>query len=227
MIYPNRQEVKRLGMAKTKPKRKYNSSRRREQARQTRRSILEASRSLFFEKGYAGTSLEAIAQEAGVAVETVYANFGSKRAILASLVDFSVVGDEEPLPLLERPQILATLQETDPLRLITAFVHDIYEIMSRMSPIFALLRATAKSEPEIGSMLESLLKERLQGMAFFVNQVANIGPLRENLSAEQAAETVWTLSSGEVFQLLIEDLGWTREQYETWLWDALTRLLLP
>ncbi len=101
-----------------KPKRTYNSTRRLAQARQTRRLIVEAAGRLFRERGYAGTAIEAIAQQAGVAVETIYATFGNKVAILSAVVDFSVVGDDEPVPLLQRPGIRAAQDENDPRRLL-------------------------------------------------------------------------------------------------------------
>jgi AcrR family transcriptional regulator len=213
-------------MESVKRKRPYNSVRRKDQARQTRRQIVEAARKLFFERGYAGTSIEAIAQEAGVAVETVYAAFGNKRAILTTLVDYSVVGDDLPIPLLQRPDIQAARQETDQRRLIRTFVGDIYQIMGRMSPIFALLRTTAKTEPDIAALLDRLLKERLKGMAFFVENLARIGPLREGLDPSDAAETVWAITSAEMFQLLTSDLHWSEERYKLWLEETLVALLL-
>jgi AcrR family transcriptional regulator len=208
-------------------KRKYNSTRRQAQARETRRQIVEAAHRLFFISGYSGTTIESIAQEAGVATETVYAAFGNKLSILTKLIDVSVVGDDEPVPLMERPNIRANAQMTDPRKLIETFSNDIYNIMQRMSPIFMLLRTAGKSEPEIATLLNRLLKERLDGMNFFVNQLARLGPLRDGLGIEKAAETVWTISSGEVFHLLTIDRNWTREQYVEWLADTLSHLLLP
>ena len=90
-------------MDKSSPKRRYNSTRRQQQAQATRRQIIEAARQLFTERGYTGSTIDAIALQAGVAPETVYAIFGNKRAILARLLETSLVGDEEPVPLLQRP----------------------------------------------------------------------------------------------------------------------------
>jgi TetR/AcrR family transcriptional regulator, regulator of autoinduction and epiphytic fitness len=208
-------------------KRKYNSTRRQTQAQETRRQIIESARRLFFTSGYGGTTIESIAHHANVATETVYATFGNKIAILTRLIEVSIVGDDEPVPLLERPNIQATSQITDPHLLIETFASDIYDIMQRMSPMFMLLRATAQSEPEIAALLDRLLKERLRGMTLFVGKLANTSPLRENLSLEKAAETVWTLSSGEVFHLLMVDRAWTREKYVEWLVETLEKVLLP
>ena len=209
-----------------KPKRAYNSSRRQAQARQTRRQIIAAAGKLFAAGGYNGTSLEAIAQEADVAVETIYANFGNKVALLSALVDFSVVGDDEPVPLLQRADIQSARAETDPRRLLEHFAGDVYAVMQRMSPIFNLLRTAALGEPEITALLDRLLKERLQGMVFLVVQLIRTHGLRAGLDPQQAAETTWVLSSAEVFHLLTVERGWTREQYTAWLTDSLARLLL-
>ena len=105
---------------------------------------------------------------AGVAVETVYAIFKNKRGILAALVDYSVVGDDLPVPLLQRPNIQAARQETDQRRLIYTFAKDIAAIMQRMAPVFALLRTAVQTEPEIAGVLDHLLQERLKGMSYFV-----------------------------------------------------------
>ncbi len=208
------------------PKRTYTSGRRRLQADQTRRSILEAARKLFYSRGYASATIEAIAQEAGVAPETIYAVFGSKPAILRALVDVTFAGDEEPVPLLERSFSLTAAEETDQRRLVELFAVNIYRIMARMSPVFALLRTTAKTDPEIAALLARLLHERLGGMSFFVEQLSRIDPLRGQLPADQASATVWAISSAEVFDLLTRDLGWSEEQYVTWLSSTLVRLLL-
>lgn len=209
------------------PKRSYNSSRRKEQARQTRRQIVEAARSLFLERGYAGTTIEAIAGQAGVAVETVYATFGNKRAILSQLLDVSLVGDDRPIPLLEREEPQAVMHETDQRRQMARFADGMFEIMSRVAPMFDLMNAAAKTEPDIAEMLQNILAARVQGMMAFVRALLQNGPLRDDLTPEIAAETVWALTSAEVFTLLTVNRGWGKDQYLRWLTDALTRLLLP
>jgi AcrR family transcriptional regulator len=210
-----------------KPNRPYNSARRQAQARETRRHVVEAARRLFTERGYAGATVEAIAQEAGVAVETVYAIFGNKKAILSRLVDVSVVGDEEPVPLLERPGPRAVKKERDQRRQIRLFAQQIRDIMTRMAPLFDVMRTAAKTEPDIAELLNRLLRERLSGMTDFIAALTSNGPLRRGLSQPEAAETVWAITSAEVFSLVTADHGWSGEQYETWLANTLTRLLLP
>lgn len=218
--------MSRSGAKKPSVKRRYNSSRRKEQALQTRRQIVEAARQLFLSRGYAGATIEAIAQQAGVAVETVYAIFGNKRAILARLIDVSLVGDEESIPLLEREGPQAVMKETDQHRQIEVFAEDIYEIMSRMTPVFEIIRTAAKTDTEIAGMYENMLNSRVQGLMAFVQALMKNGPLREGVTAESAAETVWTLTSADVITLLMTHRGWSAENYKRWLKAMLTRFLL-
>jgi AcrR family transcriptional regulator len=207
-------------------KRTYNSSRRKEQARLTNRQIVEAARKLFTERGYSGATIEAIAQEAGVSVETVYATFGSKRVILARLIDVSLVGDDEPIPLLQRPGPRAVKQEKDQQRQVQLFARDTQEIMGRMAPIFGIMRIAAKTEPDISEILHHILESRVHGMDEFIRALIANGPLRADLTPTEAAETVWAISSAEVYSLLTIDRGWSSDQYEQWLAKTLTKLLL-
>ena len=211
----------------TSPKRKYDSSRRKAQARQTRLQIVEAARSLFIKKGYAGATIDAIAQEAGVAQETVYAIFGNKRSILASLLDISVGGDDQPIRILDRPKPQSVLHDADQRRQLEMFSQDIAEIMTRAAPVFEIMRSAAKTEPEIAGLMKNLFKERLHNMIIFVQSVAANGLLREGLDNAQAGEIAWALTSPELFQLLTGERGWSKEKYAQWLADALTRILLP
>ena len=154
--------------SKKTSKRTYDSSRRKKQALQTRRQIIEAARNLFIIRGYNGSTIEAIATEAGVAVETVYAAFGNKRAILSQLIDVSLVGDDQPIPLLEREGPQAVMKETNRFRQVELFAEDIYAIMSRMTPIFEIMRDAAKTDTEIAGMYETMLNHRVQGLMAFV-----------------------------------------------------------
>lgn len=214
-------------MSAEKPtKRTYNSSRRKEQARLTNRQIVEAACKLFTERGYSGATIEAIAQEAGVSVETVYATFGSKRAILLRLIDISIVGDDEPVPLLQRPGPQAVQQEKNQRRQIQMFARDMQEIMERMAPLFGIMRAAAKTEPDISEILQNLLESRVHGMEEFIHYLSANGSLRTNIAPGEIAETVWAISSAEVYSLLTVDRGWSSDQYEQWLAKTLTKLLL-
>ncbi|MEP7137120.1 MAG: helix-turn-helix domain-containing protein [Chloroflexota bacterium] len=212
---------------KPRTKRAYNSSRRRDQALQTQGQIVEAAHSLFITRGYAGATLDAIAQQAGVSVETIYATFGNKRAILSKLFDVSLVGDDQPIPLLQRQGPQAVIHLNDQHQQIELFVNDIYEIMSRVAPIFDIMRVAAKTEPDIAEMFQNMLNARVQGMQAFVRALTKNGPLRAGLTADKAAETIWTITSSEVFILLNTNRNWSEQEYKRWLIDVLEKLLLP
>jgi TetR/AcrR family transcriptional regulator, regulator of autoinduction and epiphytic fitness len=209
------------------PKRTYDSSRRQAQARETRRQITEAARGLFGRYGYSGTTIDAIAQAAGVASETVYAVFGSKQKILSHLMDVSVGGDDQPIRLLDRPEPQAVLGDVDQHRQIEMFSRGITDILGRVAPLFEVIRSASKTEKEIARLLQRLLGERLDNMTSFVEHVARNGGLREGMDISIAAELVWTVTSPEVFLLLTRDRNYSKERYIAWLDAMLTRLLLP
>lgn len=209
------------------PTRKYDSTRRQAQARQTRLQIAEAARVLFLERGYAGTSIEAIAEQANVAPETIYATFKNKRNVLSFLFDISIGGDDEDVRLLDRPDPQAVLNETDQHRQLTLFARDITKILHRAAPIFEILRIAAKTEPEIAELVQRLLRERMANMNMVVKKVATNGPLREGLNRTGATELMWAMTSPELYLLLSRDRGWSDEEYTRWLTDTLIRLVLP
>jgi hypothetical protein len=146
--------------------------------------------------------------------------------VLSRLVGVSVVGDDEPVPLLERPRPQAVRREPDQRRQIEAFAHDMREIMGRVGPIFGIMRTAAETEPDIAELLRGILQNRLQGITQFVRWLAANAPLRDGLTVEDAAETAWTLTSAEVHHLLTVDRGWSDDRYEAWIRDTLTQLLL-
>jgi hypothetical protein len=150
-----------------------------------------------------------------------------REAIGERIVDISVVGDEEPVPLLDRPGPQAVLRTNDQRKQIALFAKDISHIMGRVSPVFEVMRTAAPAEPEIAELLSRLLHNRLEGMRFFVNALARNGPLRPGVTRTQAAETVWALSSPDVHRLLTVALGWSLTRYEGWLRGMLEASLLP
>lgn len=209
------------------PKRKYDSSRRRVQARETRQQIVESARTLFFTRGYSGTTIDAIAQAAAVSPETVYSIFSNKRNILSHLMDISVGGDDQPIRLLERPEPQAVLRESDQHLQIAMFSQGITEILARVAPLFEVLRSAAKTDKDIEDMLNHLLKERLENMTAFTRQIARNGSLREGMEVSTAAELLWTITSPEIFLLLTRDRNYSKQEYSAWLQAILARLLLP
>jgi AcrR family transcriptional regulator len=209
-----------------KPRRAYRSAHRQQQATATKHAIVEAARALFTNRGYSGTTIDAIAAAASVAPVTVYASFGSKRAILDRLIAVSLVGDESPVPLLERQGPQAVFHDRDQSHQVAQFAAGIADIMERVSPIFEVMRTAAPAEPEVAELLDRLLRERMVGMRMFVEALARNGPLRGGLSIDTAVETSWAMSSPDLHRLVTVRLGWTRDRYARWLASTLSAALL-
>lgn len=203
--------------------RPYRSERRLEQAEQTRQRVLGAAALLFEQRGFGGASIAAIAAEAGVSEETVYARFRNKRNLLGELVRGAVRGDDpRPVPEQDGPRaIAATTDQHEQLRL---FASDIVLRLERAAPIAAIVSDASRSEPELAELLSRLHTDRLKNLATLVDALVVNGPLR--LPADQAVDTVWALTSPELHQLLVRIRGWTRRRYTDWLADSLDALLL-
>ena len=210
------------------PKRKYDSSRRQAQADETRRQMLTAAHKLFIERGYAGATIEAIAAAAGVAPETIYAVFKNKGRILVSLINFlSATRAEERVPLLERAGPQAVAREHNQRRQLKIFAQVVANNLEGNASISEIILVAAKTDHDIKKIMQQLIKQRRQHMAVAVRQIASNGPFRENMDEAYATDTVWTLTSPEVFLLLTRDLGWAKEKYAQWLAETLIRVLLP
>jgi AcrR family transcriptional regulator len=209
-------------------KREYDSSRRQAQAKETRRYILEAARKLFTERGYAGATAEAVAAEAGVSAQTIYAIFKNKKKLLVSLMNVSpATGMEDHTPMSERANVQAVGEEHDQRRQLQMFAQVVASNLNQVAGVFEVIADAARIEPDFERIVQKLNKQRLEHMTFAVQQIAANGPFRVNMDETHARDIVWTLTSGEVFLLLTRDRGWSKEQYADWLADMLIRALLP
>jgi AcrR family transcriptional regulator len=216
-------------MAKPKSsKREYNSTRRQAQASETRTRILQAAQKLFIERGYAGATGEAIAAEAGVALQTIYAIFRNKKRILVSLMNVSpITGAEDHTPLSEQPRVQAVSQERDPRRQLQMFAQVVADNLEQVAEVFEIMVDAARIERDLDRIIQKLNRQRLENMMFAVRQFTANGPFREGVDEDYARDIVWTLTSGEVFLLLTRERGWSKEKYAEWLADALSKVLLP
>lgn len=213
-------------MAKVKPGRAYRSGLRAEQARQTRLRVLDAAQTLFGERGYAGTTVDAVATEAGVAVDTVYASFRSKAGVLHALIDARAGGDDAPVTLLDREGPQAVRAERDQGRQVAGFAAGVAEIIERARPVDDIMRGAAEVDPEIATLRAEIQQGRYRNMRQFVSWLAANGPLRGGLGEDEAAAIVWTIASPEVHRLLRTERGWTAERYRAWLGETLAQTLL-
>jgi AcrR family transcriptional regulator len=212
-----------------KPKRRYDSRRRREQAAQTRQDVLGAAGALFRERGYAGTSMAHIAAEAGVVVETIYRGFGSKRALFRAVMEAVLAGGaaRADVPVEQRPAIRALIEEPDPRRQIALYVATQPGIHRRSGPLLRALRDGMATDPELTAVWHEMEAWRLEGQGRFVAMLAEKGAIRDGVTVEHARDIVWTLCSLAVHDLLVVQRAWTYERYEQWLTTALVRELLP
>lgn len=209
------------------PRRRYNASRRRLAAEQTRRSIMEASRQLFLEHGYAGTTMPAIAEAAGVALDTVYAAIGPKPVLFRHLIELAISGEDQPVPAEEREYVRAILAEPDPHRKIARYAHAVRMIQPRLAPLFQVLRESARGEPELAALWIEIAERRAANMRLFVMDVATAGGLREDVTVDEAADLVWAMNAPEFYLLLVDERGWDPERFEHWLTELWVRMLLP
>jgi AcrR family transcriptional regulator len=212
-------------VAEVKGTRRYSSAVRDEQAARTRAAILDAASDLFLERGYARTTMQDIAELAGVARDTVHAVFGSKARVLTALIDVRLVPDGSVANVTQRPDAQAVKDEVDQRRQIELFATFITAISTELRPVFEILRTASAVEPEMGRVFEEMDRFRMQNMQTYAKWIAARGPLR--VTTKRAGEIIWTLASPDVARMLCDELGWTQAQHARWLSDTLTRTLLP
>jgi AcrR family transcriptional regulator len=211
-------------MSQPVKKRRYQSELRHAQAARTRSAIVDAAADLFVTNGYAGTSIRAIAERAGVAPDTVYATFGSKVRLLTAVIDARLAppGVDN---VMDRPQAQAVRNETDQRAQLHRFASDIAALSTRVRPVYGVLQTAAASEPDVRVVFDEMEANRRTNMARLASWLAERGPLR--VSHEMAATTIWVLASPDVARMLCDLHGWTEQQHADWLESLLAGALLP
>jgi AcrR family transcriptional regulator len=206
---------------------KTEAGRRREaRAAATRSRIVDAALRLFVEGGYAATTVEMIAREAAVAPATVYQAFGTKYAILARAFDVTVAGDSHLVAILEREWVQSLRAEEDPVRRLEIVVHHTATISARTSAIKEVLRDAAATEPQVGEFLAEDTRRRYQTQRALVQLALDPTSRGEGTDRPEAAATYFALVNSNTYQLLVDHLGWSFEQWERWLLRILRRELL-
>jgi TetR/AcrR family transcriptional regulator of autoinduction and epiphytic fitness len=206
--------------------RRYTSPRRREQARDTRRAIITAAGRLFVDPGYAATPLTAVAAEAGVAVQTVYAVFGSKRQLLSELVDVTIAGDDEPVAIPDRPFIEEIRALADPRAKLHRFARHLAETHARQVQMMLALAGAATADADAAEIWRKNVEERRIGMTMFARELADTGALRTDLDLAQVADLLWLAQDVHNYDWLVCKRGWTPEQYQRWYVDSVSGLIL-
>jgi AcrR family transcriptional regulator len=195
-------------------------------ARITRRSIIDAAAALFLEHGYLATSVQHVADAAGVSRATVFNSVGGKLQLLRGAYDVATVGDDEPVPLPRRPEAIAVIEEPDQVRAIALYAAMVTGVSTRLSQIYELFRSVAGVDPDVRAEWADIQRERLGGARGFVRLLRAKGPLREGLSDETAGDVVWTLIDASLYHRLVIERGWSVRRFRTWLAHAMERELL-
>jgi AcrR family transcriptional regulator len=194
--------------------------------RLARRAVVTAARTLFLDRGYAGTTVDAISEESDVPPATVYRLFSSKLGILKAVLDVSIAGDDAPVPIPDRPQVRAALASTDPRERLAGFVGITRDINSRAAPVYQILVSAAAADPDAADLLAGLTRQRREGQRQIVRGLAGSGALRPDLRPREAEDIVHALMSPEIYRLLVVDRKWTPDRYADWLAKTLADQLL-
>ena len=211
-----------------KGRRRYDSTRRREQAAATRREILDAAERLFLRDGYAGTTMAAIAEEARVALKTVYVAFETKSGVLRALWNVRLRGGREDVPMAEQDMYREVLEEADPERQLRLNARNSREGKLRIAALAEVIRSAAPLDADIHALWRRIGTEYRANQRAIVESIAEKGALRSGLDVDRAADVLWTLNHPNTWQLLVPERGWTPEEYETWSADlACSQLLEP
>lgn len=189
----------------------------------TRARMLAAARSLFVARGYTATTMRSIADEAGVAVQTMYFTFATKRAVLSELLDVEVAGDTAPVATLERPWVAEALA-APPTELIELLVAGTARIHARVVPVLEVVRSAAAVDPDIAGLWRTNIAQRHTVLTVFAGALAAKAALRANPA--RAAEIMLATLAPECYHLLVHERGWSRDDWERWAADSLVRQLL-
>jgi AcrR family transcriptional regulator len=207
-------------------RRAYDRSGRAAAAAETRRRVLDAALALFLERGYAGTTIKAVAEAAGVSPETVYKGFGGKGGLAKAVYDVALAGDDEPVPVADRPVFQELGESTDPRRTLEIYAELARGIADRAGPLMGVLLDARGADDEVAALFAETDAERLIGAEMLVALLEGLGALRSDLAADAARDIVWTFISWEVHQLLVARRGWSSDDYERWLAESLATQLL-
>jgi len=215
------------GSPPERPTRRYDAPRRRAAAAATRQRILAAARELFLARGYAATTMAAVAAAAGVSVEMLYLAVGPKPALVRELVERALSGEDRPVPPLERAGVREIEAEPDPRRKVQRFARLVREMQERLAPIWTVAEAAAPADAALSALQEELYARHVGSMRLFVDHLAQAGHLRAGLAPDLATDLLWAMNSPAFYRLLASQRRWSGDTLERFLADAWQLLLLP
>ncbi|MBI2767688.1 MAG: TetR family transcriptional regulator [Chloroflexi bacterium] len=206
--------------------RRYDASGRAVAAARTRRAILDAAFRLFVANGYEATTMSAVAAEAGVAVDTVYESAGRKPALFRLLVESVIAMSDDAVPALERDYVRAVRAEPSAGRKLERYASAVASIQTRLAPLLLVVRGAAATSPEIAQMWSEISQRRAANMQLLAGEMIATGSVRDGLTVDEVAATIWAMNGPELFGLLVQERGWSVEQYAAWLGSSWKRLFL-
>jgi AcrR family transcriptional regulator len=202
-------------------------TRRADKAERTRQAILRAASELFAAQGFAATTISAIAAEADVAAETVYSRFGNKLTLISEILETAIVGDAPRVDVLDLPEIAAIRAVTDQRTQLDRLAHLSRGILERTAFTHRILRNSGTADPALAEFVASDRERRHRHQTAYIAMLLDNGPLREGMSAADAAAIYGALANPDTYAELTRSRGWSPDHYEKWLSDTLTQLLLP
>ncbi len=206
--------------------RKYDSTRRQEQAAATRRSILDAAQRRFERDGYVATTMEAIANEADVSLKTVYLAFSTKGGLLRSVWDLLLKGDTDESPVADRAWYRELLDEADAEQTLRLVAHQSRLVRARIGPMLRVIRSAAAVDADGAALWHLIQTDFHDNQRAIVEAIDRHGGLRPDLDVARAADVLWTLNNPDVWLLLVGDRGWTPEAFEAWFVEVTRAQLL-
>lgn len=216
-----------MGSAAVPGRRAYSSALRDQQAELTRRRVLDAALELFLAEGYLGATIEAVARRAEVSTQTVYNAVGGKAALLRAVYDVTLAGDDQPVPIAERPAFQTMLAETDGRRCLARYAALGRELWERAGPlVLRLLSQAAAGDADLRAFADTVERQRAAGTAMVAAHVAERFGLRPGLTVQEAGDVLWALTAPEVLERLVVRRGWRLDRAEGWLAEAMADALL-
>jgi AcrR family transcriptional regulator len=211
----------------TEVKRSYDASRRREQARARRLAVVLAARDLFERDGFRRTTIAAVAARAGVSAESVYKGFGTKAALAKAVFDVVIAGDDEPVPVAERPAVQAIGDEPDVRRKIATFVDGLAQRQARSARVQILIRDGRHVDDSLDPVWAKLNDEGLAGMTMLGRQLLESGQLRDGIELDEVRDVLWNYLAIDHYERLVLSQGWPLQRYSRWLAHAITSAICP
>ena len=201
---------------------------REARAKRTFAAVVAAAGELFAERGYPATTIADIAERAGVGRATVFTAVpGGKPDLLKLARDRALAGDDEDIPIPQRRWFRDAMARTDPVDLLRRQAGNYRQILHRAAGIESALEVGAEMAPELAELRRIATAQRRFGARLVADRLAELTPLRDGLSPERAADTITVLISSCTYRLLVNDYGWSPDEYESWLASQLVSALVP